>query len=274
MFRPNLLKQRLLARETAYGCWVAGGTPTECEVLGHIGFDFILADFEHGIGDTRDIVDSLRALETTPSPAMVRVGWNDHVLLKRVLDGGVQSVMIPSVDTVEAAEAAIRACYYPPAGIRGYAASIVRASTYGMETDYIHKANENMLIAIQLESVTAIENAAGIAALSGADIVFIGINDLAGNMGLLGQTEHPEVQALARKAEKAILDAGKVLGTVPNGGASVNELMDRGYRFIVGPHNIALLRDAAATALGEFRDLKGARERGEKPAVEMKGKSY
>ena len=106
------------------------------------------------------------------------------------------------------------------------------------------------------------------------DIVFIGINDLAGNIGLLGQTEHPEVQALARQAEKAILDAGKVLGTVPNGGASVNDLLDRGYRFIVGPHNIALLRDATARALGEYQSLKQARERGEKPSVEMKGKSY
>lgn len=274
MFRPNTLKQKLLAGETAYGCWVSGGTPTECEILGHVGFDFVLADFEHGIGDTRDVVDALRSIETTPTPGMVRVAWNDHVLLKRVLDGGVQSVMIPSVDTAEAARDAIRACYYPPAGIRGYAASVVRASTFGVETDYIHKANQNMLIAIQLESVTAVENAAKISALDGADIVFIGINDLAGNMGFLGQTGHPEVQAMAKRAEQAVLSAGKVLGTVPSAGASVNDLLDRGYRFIVGPHNVALLRDAASAAVAQYRELKAARDRGERPQVDLPGKSY
>lgn len=274
MFRPNQLKKKLLAGETAYGCWVAGGTPTECEVLGHVGFDFLLADYEHGPGETLNVIDALRSIETTPTPGMVRVGWNDHVLLKRVLDGGVQSVMIPSVDTPEAAQAAISACRYPPEGIRGYAASIVRASTYGLEEGYIHKANENMLIAIQLESVTAVENAAEIAALDGADIVFIGINDLAGNMGLLGRTEHPEVQAMARRAEEAILKAGKVLGTVPNGGASVNDLLERGYRFIVGPHNIVMLRETGLTAVAEYRGLKAARDRGEKPAFNLAGKSY
>lgn len=274
MFRINQLKQKLLAGDAVYGCWVAGGTPTECEVLGHVGFNFLLADYEHGAGETLNVIDALRAIETTPTPGMVRVGWNDHVLLKRVLDGGVQSVMIPSVDTPEAAEAAISACRYPPAGIRGYAASIVRASTYGMEDGYIHKANENMLVAIQLESVAAIENAAAIAALDGADIVFIGINDLAGNMGLLGQTEHPEVQAMALRAEQAILKAGKVLGTVPNGGASVNDLLERGYRFIVGPHNIAMLRDAGISAVSDYRSLKLSRERGETPTVSLQGKSY
>ncbi len=106
-----------------------------------MGFDFLLADYEHGAGETLNVIDALRAIETTPTPVWF-VSAGTTMCAETGSDGGVQSVMIPSVDTPEAAEAAISACRYPPAGIRGYAASIVRASTYGMEDGYIHKANE------------------------------------------------------------------------------------------------------------------------------------
>jgi 4-hydroxy-2-oxoheptanedioate aldolase len=255
MFSPNRLKAQLLEGRIAYGCWVGGGSPTNAEILGHIGFDFLLVDHEHGIGETREIMETLRAVETTPTPALVRVPWNDHVFLKRVLDAGVQSVMIPSVDTPEAAEAAVKACLYPPKGIRGYAAGVVRASTFGLVPDYIHKANQEMLIALQLESYTAVENAAAIAATEGADIIFIGVNDLAGSIGRLEQTGHPDVQALVKKAEQAILASGKIMGTVPNAGANVGELIERGYRVIAGPHDVALLRDAGRSAFADYKAL-------------------
>lgn len=273
MFKPNHLKDRLLSGEIAYGCWVAGGAPTNAEILGHAGYDFVLADYEHGLGDTQAILETLRALETTPSPVMVRVPWNDHVLLKRIIDAGAQSVMIPSVDTPELAEAAVKACLYPPQGIRGYAASVVRASTFGLEPDYAAKANDNMLITIQLETPLAVENAPAIAAIPGADIIFIGINDLAASMGLIGQTGHADVQAMARKAEAAILKAGKILGTVPNAGAGVHDLLERGYRFIPGPYDVALLRDAALAGMAEFRQTLAAYQRGDAPAKD-KGVSY
>lgn len=255
MFSPNRLKANLLAGKFCYGCWVGGGSPSNAELLGHIGFDFLLADHEHGIGETREILETLRAIETTPTPAMVRVPWNDHVFLKRVLDAGVQSVMIPSVDTAEAAAAAVRACLYPPHGIRGYAASVVRASTFGMEPGYIHKANDQMLIALQLESFTAVDNAAEIAATPGADIIFIGVNDLAGSIGRLEQTDHPDVRELVRRAEVAVRASGKMLGTVPNAGASVPELMAQGYRIVAGPHDVALLRDAARRAWEDYQEI-------------------
>jgi 4-hydroxy-2-oxoheptanedioate aldolase len=273
MFKPNLLKSRLLAGETVYGCWAAGGSPTNAEILGHAGYDFVLSDHEHGVGDTQAILEVLRIVETTPSPAVVRIPWNDHVLLKRIIDAGAQSIMIPSVDTPELAEAAVKACLYPPEGFRGYAASVVRASTFGLEPDYVAKANANMLIIIQLETPLAIANAAAIAAIPGADVIFIGINDLAASMGLIGQTGHPDVQALARQAEEAILKAGKVPGTVPNAGAGVHDLLDRGYRFIPGPYDVALLRDAALAGMTEYRQIQKARARGEAPP-KGKGMSY
>jgi 4-hydroxy-2-oxoheptanedioate aldolase len=255
MFSPNRLKAHLLAGNSAFGCWVGGGSPTNAEILGHVGFDFLLADHEHGIGETREILETLRAIETTPTPAMVRVPWNDMVFLKRVLDAGVQSLMIPSIDTPEAAHAAVRACLYPPQGLRGYAASVVRASSFGQEPGYVGKANAHILIALQIESHVAADNAAAIATTPGADIIFIGVNDLAGSIGRLEQTGHPEVQALVTKAEAAIRASGKIMGTVPHAGASVPELLSRGYRVIAGPHDVALLREAGMAALAAYRNL-------------------
>ena len=116
----------------------------------------------------------------------------------------------------------------------------------------------------------AAENAAAIAATPGADIIFIGVNDLAGSIGRLEQTGHPDVQALVAKVEAAIRASGKIMGTVPHAGASVSELLSRGYRVIAGPHDVALLRDAAAGALAEYRNLAS----GEAPAGAAIVRSY
>lgn len=253
MFRENRLKKRLLNGERAFGCWVSGGSVTATEILGHIGFDFLLLDHEHGVGDSAEIVDELRAAETTPTPTIVRVPWNDHVYLKRALDAGVDCVMIPSVENADEARAAVAACLYPPAGRRGYAAGVVRASTYGLKTDYAASANENILTICQVESASAVNDIEAICAIEGLDCVFIGVNDLAGSIGKLEQTGHPDVRALVERAEEAILRSGKLMGTVPNAGASVEELFARGYNIVAGPHDVALLRDAAKAALEAYR---------------------
>ena len=159
MFRPNLLKSRLQAGESVYGAWVGSGSPSNAELLGHIGFDFLVLDQEHGAGELSDAVAMLRAAESSDTPCIVRAPWNDPIWLKRALDAGVDSVMIPSVETAAAARAAVAACRYPPQGARGYAAGVVRASTFGLEPDYVARANDNLLIVLQIESAAAVEHA-------------------------------------------------------------------------------------------------------------------
>lgn len=257
MFRTNELKIALKNGATAFGCWVSGGSVSGAEILGHAGFDFLLLDHEHGAGEIAEVANEIRAVAATPTPAVVRVPWNDHVFIKRILDAGVQSVMIPSVDTAEQARAAVAACLYPPQGRRGYAVPVVRASTFGLEPDYLAKANENILTICQIESATAVENIEEICAVEGLDCVFIGVNDLSGSIGKLEQSDCPEVRALIERAEKAILRSGKIMGTIPSAGASLQQLVDAGYRFIIGPHEVALLRDAARDAVSEFRKISG-----------------
>ncbi|MBV8590165.1 MAG: hypothetical protein JO212_08910, partial [Acetobacteraceae bacterium] len=245
MFRPNTLKARLAAGESVFGAWVGSGSPTNAEILGHVGFDFLVIDQEHGLASIGDAAAALRAAESSGTPCIVRAPWNDPVWLKRLLDAGAESVMIPSVENAAEAAAAVRACRYPPQGIRGYAAGVIRASTYGLEPGYLAKANANMLVVVQIESAAAVEQAAQICAVEGADVVFIGVNDLAGSIGRLEQLDHPDVRGLVKRAEDIILSSGKPMGTVPSAGASWQELFERGYRMVVGPHDVALLRDAA-----------------------------
>ena len=257
MYRPNVLKARLAAGESVYGAWVGSGSAAAAEVLGHVGFDFLVIDQEHGAGELSDAVNGLRAAEASTTPCIVRAPWNDPIWLKRVLDAGAQSVMIPQIETAAAARAAVAACRYPPQGMRGYAAGVIRASTFGLDPGYVAKANDNLLLVLQIESAAAIEHAAEICAVEGVDVVFIGVNDLAGSIGRLEQLDHPDVRRLVTRLEDIILASGKPMGTVPNAGASWQELFQRGYRMVVGPHDVILLRDAARGALDEYRRFRG-----------------
>jgi 4-hydroxy-2-oxoheptanedioate aldolase len=156
--------------------------------------------------------------------------------------------------------------------MRGYAAGVIRASTFGLEPGYVAKANDNLLLVLQIESAAGIEHAAEICAVEGVDVVFIGVNDLAGSIGRLEQLDHPDVRGLVGRLEDIILASGKPMGTVPSAGASWQELFARGYRMVVGPHDVILLRDAARAALDEYRRFHG--EAGGGPRARSTGSSY
>ncbi|TPI67261.1 4-hydroxy-2-oxovalerate aldolase [Mesorhizobium sp. B3-1-8] len=246
MFQPNELKRRLAAGEQLLGAWIATGSATIVEIMGNAGFDFLLIDLEHGQGELNDLVHMLRAAENTGTRCIVRVPWNDPVTLKRVLDAGVDSVMVPMVETAAEAAAAVRACHYPPHGARGYAAPLVRASNYGLVKDYIHIANENLLLIVQIESASAAAKAGEIAVVEGIDMVFVGVNDLAGSIGRLEQLDRQDVRALVAQAEIQIRASNRWLGTVPSAGGTWDELLAAGYNLLPIASDVTLLRDAAA----------------------------
>ncbi len=253
----NPLKQRLDRGDNLFGCWIETGSPVVVEILGLQGFDFLVLDLEHGQGDLKDLVDMLRAAKAVGCPCIVRVPWNDPVMLKRVLDCGADSLMIPCVETAAEAEAAVRACLYPPRGTRGYAASAVRASHYGADTDYMRLAHEQMLIIVQVESAAAAAQAEAIGKVEGVDMVFIGINDMAGSIGLLEQLDRPDVRELVAQAEKGIRASGKPMGTVPSAGADWRSLFAQGYRLVPLAGDVGFLRDAARATAGAVREALG-----------------
>jgi 4-hydroxy-2-oxoheptanedioate aldolase len=253
VYRPNVLKERLRKGEKVLGCWTMLGHPQVAEILSLAGFDYLVLDQEHGLGDATSLAAQLHAMSATACTGVVRVPWNDHVYLKRVLDVGAEAVLIPSIDTAEDARAAVAACCYPPRGRRGTAASSVRASSYGMAPDYVATCRDNLLVAIQIESAAAVANIDAILAVEGIDLVFIGPFDLSATVGQMGNLAHPEVAALIERAEKAILASGKPMGTVPHPGATWQDMFERGYRFVNAGSDIARLRDGAVADVRAFR---------------------
>ena len=257
MYRQNSLKQRLKKGENVLGVWSMLGSPTVAEILSLAGFDFIVLDQEHGLGDPMSLGAQLQAMSATPTVGVVRVPWNDHVYLKRVLDIGAEAVLIPSVDTAEEARAAVAACHYPMKGRRGTASSSVRASSYGMAPNYVATCGDNLLIALQIESAKGVENIDSILAVDGIDLMFIGPHDLSATVGQMGNLKHPEVAKLIDHAEKRIRAKGLPMGTVPHPGCTWKDMFDRGYQFVNAGSDIARLRDGSLADVKEFRTRYG-----------------
>jgi 4-hydroxy-2-oxoheptanedioate aldolase len=255
VYRINTLKQRLRNGEQVLGCWTMLGQPQVVEILSLAGFDFLVLDQEHGLGDATSLAAQLHAMSATPAVGVVRVPWNDHVYLKRVLDVGAEAVLIPSIDTADDARAAVAACLYPPRGRRGTAAGSVRASSYGMAADYIETCADNLLIACQIESARAVENIDSILAVEGIDLIFIGPFDLSATVGRMNDLKHPEVARLIEHAERRIRAAGRPMGTVPHPGCTWKDMFARGYQFVNAGSDIARLRDGSLADVKEFRTL-------------------
>ena len=258
MYRRNPCKERLKAGRKVLGCWTALGCAPVVELLGFTGFDYLLLDQEHGLGDLGSLAVQLQAMSATPATSVVRVQWNDQVVLKRVLDAGVEGVMIPLVETAEEARAAVASCRYPPKGRRGAAASSARASNYGMAADYVATCADNLLVVLQIESEKGVQNIEEILKVEGIDVMFIGPHDLSGTVGQLGNLKHPEVAALIERAERAIMASGIPMGTVPHPGSTALQMFERGYSFVNAGSDVSRLRDSSLADVRAFRAAYGA----------------
>lgn len=205
----NPIKARMAKNEMQIGVWLGSGSATMAEICGNSGYDWALIDAEHGPSGTDGILAQLQALAGTGTPVVVRVPVQEDWLLKRVLDMGVQTVLVPMVHTAEQAARAVAACKYPPDGIRGVGAGQARATAYGTHEDYLETANDQICVIVQAESVAAVDNIDAIAAVDGVDAVFVGPSDLSADMGFAGQEDAPEVQAVIDHLFQRIKAAGK-----------------------------------------------------------------
>lgn len=249
------IKARLQSGPPVLCCLANMGSPVAAEIVGLCGYDAVMIDMEHGIGDYASAVAQLQALAGTPAAALVRVAENTPVNLKRILDAGPQAVMVPMISTRAEAEVAVAACRYPPRGIRGVAHSIARASGYGTDLrHYIARAETELLVICQIENRAGVKNASAIAKTDGVDMIFLGPMDLSASAGHFNDPDHPEVERLVSRVETAVRDAGKMLGGLATAGRPATELFERGYDLVIDAVDIALLRDAAA------RNVEAARK--------------
>jgi len=213
--RTNTLKQKLRDGKPVFGVMLTFPSPPVVEILGYIGFDWILLDNEHGSITVDTAEDVIRAAELTGIAPIVRPVANRPEMIAPFLDRGAWGVQVPHVNTREEAEAAVAACKYFPDGERG-SFSRGRPAEYGMggvtTQEYFAKANANTLVCLMLEEVKAISNIAEIARVKGVDVLFIGSGDLSQSMGYPGQQAHPEVLAVMEKGVKLIRAAGVAAG--------------------------------------------------------------
>jgi 2-keto-3-deoxy-L-rhamnonate aldolase RhmA len=250
--KANRIKQLLKEGQYTCGSWVSLCSPIGAEVMGMMGFDWVLIDMEHGAGDYQTLLSQLQALaaagETVP---FVRVQWNDPVVIKRVLDLGAYGVMVPGIRTVAEAKAAVAAIKYPPQGIRGIAGN--RGARFGQDPDYVKQANNEIMLLLQFETKAAIDLADEILELPGIDVAFLGPNDLSADMGHVGNWDHPDVQKAIKKLEDAANKRKVPLGTVSRSWDAAKAYIDKGYRFQSLLGDIPFLMQAAKSAVSSFR---------------------
>ena len=209
----NPFKQALGAGRTQIGFWLALGDAYSADISAGAGFDWLLIDAEHAPQDLRSVLAQLQVIHAYPGcHAAVRVPSADTNVIKQYLDLGAQTLLVPMVDTADEAAAVVRACRYPPRGIRGVGGA--RASRWGRYPQYVQEADEQVCVVVQAETAAALSNLEAIAEVDGIDGVFIGTADLAASLGFPGNPAHPEVQRAIVDALHRIRVAGKPPGVV------------------------------------------------------------
>ena len=256
MVRENTVKRKLKAGEKTFGAWLHLCSGMSAEIMGGAGFDWILVDMEHGHGDLQTLVSQLQGMNGSKSIPLVRSPWNDVVMVKRILDIGAYGIMIPWVNTKEEAEHAVQACKYPPRGVRGLAKN-TRATAYGRSfPEYAYKANDEVLVILQVETMNAVNNIHGILSVPDVDAVFIGPSDLSASMGIMGQFDHPELLKAMNTVEAAAKEHGVALGTLCSTIEQMQVLLDRGYQFVSMGSDASLLVQASNNLLQAYGTLK------------------
>ncbi|MEL6477077.1 MAG: aldolase/citrate lyase family protein [Pseudomonadota bacterium] len=248
----NQFKAALQTEQRQLGMWSALASPIAAEIHAGSGWDWVLVDMEHAPNDLPDMLAQAQALAAGPAPVLCRPAWNDTVLIKRILDIGVQTLIIPYVQTAEEARAAVAATRYPPEGVRGVAGG-GRAAGYGRVAGYQAKAADQIAVVVQVETAATVEQIEEIAAVPGIDALFVGPADLAASMGHLGDMAHPEVEAKIEEAARRCLAAGKPIGSLALDPAVAKRYFGYGYSFIAVAVDSVLLARASTALIGEFR---------------------
>lgn len=232
------LRDRLHDRGSLTGAWVSLADPAVAEIYAELAFDFVLLDLEHTPASLETVADQVRAVDAAgTSASIVRVPWNDPVWLKRVLDIGVDGVMVPMLDSATAAEEFVAAVRYPPAGIRGVAAG--RAARYGLDfTEYVTAGAPPATIG-QIETEAGLEAVDAIAAVEGLDALFVGPSDLSASLDVFQEWDDPTFESAVESILDAAHTAGKPVGTLAIG--DVEAWIDRGFDFVIGGTDVGHL---------------------------------
>jgi 2-keto-3-deoxy-L-rhamnonate aldolase RhmA len=255
--RENRVKRALMSGEVQVGTWVnTFRTPQIAQVLATAGFDFMYIDMEHSILSIETVGDLCYAALAAGLVPIVRPSGKDPHLLTRPLDRGAMGLLIPHVDTREEAESVAGAIRFPPLGVRGM--NLQGPHTGWGKADggeYVKSTHAETLLLVQIESDVGISNLDAILTVDGVDGAVIGRADLSTDLGLPGQTNHPEVVRRVEMMIEACQRNGKIPGLLVQDVASAKEWISKGIRLVPYSNDVSLLANAASKAIGEIRDF-------------------
>jgi 4-hydroxy-2-oxoheptanedioate aldolase len=248
----NPFKQALKSGRLQIGLWHSLSSHLVVEILADSGFDWILIDTEHAPNELPMVLTQLQAMNAGTARAVVRPAWNDQVTIKRLLDIGAQSLLVPYVETEDEAERSVMSTRYPPQGFRGYA-SQARASRYGRIKGYHAAANAEICLLVQVETKLGLENLDRIAKVEGVDGVFVGPGDLSAALGYLGEPNHPEVVKTIDDAIRRIKESGSVPGILTGDLQLARHYIEQGCLFAAVGSDVGILANGAEQLAAKFR---------------------
>lgn len=245
--RPNKIRRMLRDGKTVVGAYIQSFDPVTAEMMGMAGFDFLLIDTEHSPIDVPQLNNILIALRGTESTVVVRAIWNDPVNIKRILDTGVEGIIVPWVNTPEQCRAAVAACKYPPAGIRGFGPRrAFRVLAGGSLKEYAAEANDNVSVFAQIETLEAVANLDGILKTPGLDGIMIGPADLSGSIGRLPEIDHPDVDAVIQKVLDKCVEHGVPFGMFTHTVERARKWITRGCRIATAGGDLDFVAEGIA----------------------------
>lgn len=248
----NAFKRAIKAGQLQIGLWSSLSNNMSVEVLAGAGFDWLLLDTEHAPNELPMVLSQLQAAAGGTAHPIVRPPWNDPVRIKGFLDAGVQTFLVPYVQTESEARQAVAATRYPPRGVRGFAGA-TRASRFGRVKDYHTRCEEEICVLVQVETRIALRNLEAIAMVEGVDGVFIGPGDLSADLGYLGNLGHPDVQAIIEDAIGRIKAAGNIPGILIGDEALAHRYIDLGCLFTAVGADISILARGAEQLARRFK---------------------
>ena len=248
----NSFKRAIRAGKAQIGLWSTLSSSYTVEVVAGAGFDWLLLDSEHSPVDIENLLTQLQAAAPYASHPIVRVPWNDMVTVKRVLDVGAQTLLIPYVQNVEEARNAVAHTRYPPTGVRGVAGT-TRATRFGRVKDYAKRAHEEICVLVQVETQSALQNIEAICGIEGVDGVFIGPADLHASLGHAGETANPKVKPLIDDAIRRIRKAGKAPGILTPNEADARHWLECGALFVAVGSDAGILARGADALAAKFK---------------------
>ena len=238
------------------GTWLSMPTSHAAEIAGRGGFDYVCVDMQHGVADYQVAVTMIQAIEMGGGTPIARVPWNEPGVIGRVLDAGARGVIIPMVNSVAEAQAAVAACKYPPLGARSFGPVLVGARADAGE-NYFEGANASTACIPMIETRQAVEALDDILSIDGVDAIYVGPADLSISYGYgPGYTDdHADYKAALEHIAERAAAHGVVAGIHSTAGLSADR-RSKGYRMQT------ISGDALAAARGMAQDLRRARESG------------